>query len=135
MNNTISKITALQSIPDLEYEGYLWYSNATEPKILEGQQFSPDQLTKLPFVVEGMLYAEKEKVSIRIVNIDGAYRIAKMTLEYIPKEYITTYFAKEQFGKNWKIQMYQHWVEKEDAINDNRLVLCPTWSAFVGFKK
>ncbi|MFK7980425.1 MAG: TIGR04423 family type III CRISPR-associated protein [Saprospiraceae bacterium] len=135
MNNTISKISNPQAIPDLLYEGYLWYSNAEKPEILQGQSFSPNQLTKLPFVVEGMLYAAKENISIRIVNIDGAYRIAKMNLENIPKEYVTTYFAKEeQFGKNWKIQMYQHWVEKEDVINDNRLVFCPTWSAFVGFK-
>ncbi|MDA8972508.1 TIGR04423 family type III CRISPR-associated protein [bacterium] len=135
MKNTISKITDIQSIPNYDYEGYLWYSDANQPEIFEGKKFTPDQLTTLPFVVEGMLYAAKEKVSIRIVNIDGAYRISKVTLDNIPKELVTEYFAKKEFGEFIKIKMYQHWEEKEDIINNNRPVLSATWSAFIGFKK
>lgn len=135
MKNTIAKITDFNTIPDCEYEGYIWYSDSEKPKIFKNEKFNADLLTKLPFVVEGMLYAEKEKISIRIVNIDGAYRIAKMTLENIPPEYVVDYFAKEVFGKASKIRMYQHWEEKEDVINNNRPVLCPSWSAFIGFKK
>ena len=133
MVNTIEKITKEQ-IPNLHYEGYLWFSNASQPEIIDGA-FDYKKLSLLPFVVEGMLYSKEKGTSIRIVNIDGQYQIAKMDIPVMNENFTKEYFAKKHFGNNQRILMYEHWQEKTDPLNDNRLVLQPAWSAFIGFKK
>ena len=61
----------------LSYEGYLWMSNETHPRV-----FGPDSKvdshlfdTKNPFVVEGYLFNKQTGISISIKYIDGRYYI------------------------------------------------------------
>jgi CRISPR type III-associated protein (TIGR04423 family) len=123
-------------IPPLEYEGYLWLSNAKEPIVFDAKNITGDDLEELPFVIEGLLYAAKENISIRITNIDGEYRIAKMTLSEEKLLEIQEYtLNKNKFGSKGAIKIYQHYEEKADPVmRDDWMVLQPTWFAFVGFK-
>lgn len=136
MSNTIEGIKDKQNIPQLEYSGYLWYSDEKQPVIIDAKQkFSSEMLQNLPFVVEGMLYADAEKISIRIVNIDGKYFISKMKISQPSAGNIYTFFAKSHFGKGQKIRVYEHYEEKADVLNDGMKVLQPVWTAFLGFEK
>jgi CRISPR type III-associated protein (TIGR04423 family) len=136
MPNTITKITDQYTIPNLSYEGYLWYSDASIPFLINTTQpFNPAMLTSLPFVIEGMLYNGKEQISIRIVNADGNYMISKMELPEMKATWKKEYLAKKHFGEGTRICIYEHWEDKIDPIQDNRPVLLPGWSAFIGFKK
>ena len=134
---TKNKITDIkkEQIPNLDYQGYLWFSDDSHPEVIDTKNpFDAKKLTDLPFVVEGMLYAPKDKVSIRIVNFNGDYKIAKMELVEMPEDGQKTYLLKKRFGNHHRIKMYEHWEEQPDPINQNRPVLQPAWSAFIGFQ-
>ena len=67
---------AVSSIPSGNYDGYIWYSNATEPKVLLANvRFEGLGLTtgENPFVIEAQLYAQSENKSYSIKFADGKY--------------------------------------------------------------
>jgi CRISPR type III-associated protein (TIGR04423 family) len=124
------------AIPDLPYEGYLWYSDQPEPKILEQESISREALSTLPFVVEGWLYNADANISIRISNIDGQYHVAKMDVTGIEITKAVEYHVnKDKFGSKMSMKIYQHHELRPDPINEGWNVLQQTWFAFVGFKK
>lgn len=66
------------------YQGYLWYSDETAPRVIE------DELLELdfdehanPFIIEGLLCDKTTSWMIRYV--DGAYKVVKWNLEEIEK--------------------------------------------------
>ena len=120
---------------DLEYEGYYWYSNQQKPELVLNQKITKDIFTKLPFIVEGNLYYQKEGISISIKNIDGEYRIYSADVSHLPKSQVTEneYLAHDLDGID-KIKMIHFWEEsEEDALLENMKTLIPAWQAFVGF--
>ncbi|MCR9290709.1 MAG: TIGR04423 family type III CRISPR-associated protein [Bacteroidetes bacterium] len=130
------KLISKKDIPPFQYEGYLWYSDDKKPRILNGASVSESDLEDLPFVVEGLLYAENEQVSIRITNIDGVYHIAKMTLSNISKETQRFALDKSKFPNETALRIYQHYEAKADpGLGDDWQVLQPAWFAFLGFQK
>ena len=126
----------IKQIPDLDYEGYLWYSNQSKPKIINSKNpFKKSLLTQLPFVIEGNLWAEKEKISLNFKNIDGEYQIFKYDLNKLNiEENSQTYIAHNLVGIQ-EFTLYQHWKEKKDPLCENMKTLVPSWSAFTGFIK
>jgi len=128
------KIT-IDKIPDLNYEGYIWYSNAQQPEVIKGK-FDIKRLTLLPFVIEGNLWNEHDKISINIKNIDGNYLINIFDLKTVAnffentQEYVS---HRIEHAKAYKI--YQHWEAIEDDLCEKMSSYQPTWNAFVGFSK
>lgn len=120
---------------DLEYEGYIWYSNAENPELRS--KISLEDFKDLPFIIEGNLYAYQEDVSVSIKNIDGEYHIMQGSLKDLPKEQITEQeFVAHKLKNVNKIKMIQFWEELEsDALLEGMKTLKPSWRAFAGFKK
>lgn len=136
MSDTIKRLETAEMIPVHDFVGYLWYSDSHRPEIINSDnKFDAKKLTELPFVVEGMLYAEKEGVSVRIVNVDGDYLISQMTLPESFEGQKQCFFAKEEFGEHLKICVYEYYENVVDKLDENKFsVLTPTWTAFVGFE-
>jgi CRISPR type III-associated protein (TIGR04423 family) len=129
------ELISKNEIPPFQYEGYLWRSDAKSPSVFDAKKITGEDLRELPFVIEGLLYAEEEQVSIRITNIDGKYRIAKMTLSDRHLELQQYALKDKKFDGKKAMEIYQHYEEKADPIMGNDwMVLEPTWFAFVGFK-
>lgn len=119
----------INNIPDLNYEGYLWYSDEPKPEFVKGK-LDKTKLTKLPFVIEGNLWAETEKVSINIKNIDSEYVVTKFD---IPSKFSSNeYLAHDLEGVD-KYKMYQHWEESTEDLPIGMSSLQPAWAAFTGF--
>lgn len=119
---------------DLEYEGYVWYSNQQYPEIRSTIRKS--DFTTMPFIIEGNLYAINEGISISIKNVDGEYLIMQGDLSGLPGDQITEleYIAHKLLGIS-KVKLVRFWDEVEDELCEGMKTLKPSWKAFKGFVK
>ncbi len=120
------------------YEGYLWYSNKTEPKILNEEEFELEiSDNENPFVIEGQLFDADRMLSISIKYVDGKYICNSYNVDSI--DFNRSNVEKKEFHSNrmngYKLQFLQYWTEKEDDLCEGMKVLRPTKSVFVGFIK
>ena len=78
----------MEQIEKSTYQGYLWYSDKDQPKVLNNvdSEITLDE-TKNPFVIEGQLFDGKRSISIKYV--DGKYIVKKYVLAELPKEDFT----------------------------------------------
>ena len=68
-------------IKNAKYEGYLWQSDQSKPRIIgEGEPLSLTLTDgENPFVVEGLLWNPEENTSIQIRYVDGKYFSSRQT--------------------------------------------------------
>jgi CRISPR type III-associated protein (TIGR04423 family) len=132
----------IKQIPfDLPFEGYYWYSDKSAPQALDNETISESifNLNELPFIVEGNLYNDKEKISINIKNIDGEYLITRANLKgltYKSEEYLAHRLVLNDGTKISKIKLAHYWQESEtDDLLAGMTTLMPVWMAFTGFVK
>ena len=128
----------IEQIPfKLEFEGYYWYSNASEPEVLDNKPIPKEIFEKqLPFIVEGNFYNELTGISINIKNIDGEYLITQVNLNDLIQKNLTerTYLA-HRLGDT-KIKLVHYWEESApDELLADMTTLIPVWMAFKGFVK
>ena len=143
MESRFSTIKELSEIPEIEYQGYIWKSDQSEPDILNNEAYDFSTIKTNPFIIEGYLYSAKENISISIKQIDGEYFINKIDLSDLD-------FSKENFtkhnylsdpaiskqNKDYKyINFIEFWKAEEDDLCNDMKVLKPDWVAFVGFSK
>lgn len=125
------------NIPDSIYEGYVWYSDQSEPKILKGERFSIDiDEKKNPFIVEAMLYDKKNAYSFSIKYVDGKY-IRQLNLvrqedfdnkDVDKKKYLAS------FGDNLTLVFLRYWKPVADSNCEGMEMLQPEKLVFVGFE-
>jgi len=120
---------------DLEYEGYVWYSNQQYPEIRSTIRKS-DFMT-MPFIIEGNLFAKNERISISIKNVDGEYLIMQGDLSGLPGDQITEleYITTHKLPGISKVKLVRFWDEVEDEFCEGMKTLKPSWKAFKGFVK
>ncbi|HHB79430.1 MAG TPA: TIGR04423 family type III CRISPR-associated protein [Saprospiraceae bacterium] len=119
-------------IPECDYVGYVWYSDAEKPIIIgPSEPFHLAMLTELPFVIEGNLFCESKKISIQIKNIDGEYCIAKIQLDDELIESAKKYVGHDLNKRDYK--MVETWEEVPDTLCAGMTTLRPAWRAFAGF--
>ncbi len=138
-------------LPDAACIGYYWMSDAADPVLIgneDGKQPGPlpfqlietlDKTDANPFVVEAQLFFPKEKLSVGIRYVDGAYRISrkKVTKEDIAAgntDMVTLkkYVAHRMPGK--RLLFLQYWEPVADKLCAGQDVLQPTEMAFIGFE-
>ena len=132
----MKKINSNEIDFNLDYEGYLWYSDANEPLIFEKQHINEAFFTKLPFVVEGYLYNRNQWVSLKIKHFDGENHFYQVHLDKFQEDQKspTTFVAQKVNGLvKRKIQAVQYWEEVGDPLCEGMAVLKPSWIAFTGF--
>lgn len=117
------------------YEGYVWYNDANEPKTIKGN-FEEDLSVKNPFIVEGFLYDEEKHLSYSIKFVDGAYLInryevtsADMVSTEVKKK---SFYAHRMIGHK-KLDFLEYWRPEEDDLCCGMKVLQPAELVFVGF--
>lgn len=125
-------------------QGYLWYSDQTEPETYNNK---PVELIldekRNPFIIEGQLYSEEEKKSISIKFIDGKYIVKTYDFNarrfIAPDSAVMTEGGVEQYIANSRLNLSQPlnfirvWRTVKDNINDNWETLRPTGLVFKGF--
>jgi CRISPR type III-associated protein (TIGR04423 family) len=129
-------------IPKGKYQGYLWYSDKSEPNIVDGSNElkEPMNLEKVsnPFIVEGYLYDEANQKSYSIKMVDGKYHAY---CSEVPKEKEgadykvenVTYLPNRMPSKGGLV-FKRIWRPKVDALCEGMSVWVPQEELFVGFK-
>lgn len=136
------KAKVFQSWPEAftrcPFEGYLWYSDALAPVMLNEQPVEAEQFTRMPFVTEGMLYTKEEKVSIMIRFVNGEYIFTVVDLSTITpgwKLQTRSYLANSKLEKGLKIRMTHGWEAIPAAACSDFPEFRLQWTAFSGFEK
>lgn len=134
--------------PGQNYQGYLWWSNASSPQVYQNQQLPewPDEKVN-PFIVEGQLYNKSNNKSYSIRFVDGNYLINFFDLnelkefEFIDKKYLPNRFPdgiqKLCFKEFWRPVKDKLCGSKIGEENEKEFegmdVLQPAEVVFVGF--
>ena len=135
MENNKIKLTEID--PSQNYEGYLWWSDATSPEMYQNQQLPtwPEEKSN-PFIIEGQLYDDNDEKSYSIRFVDGEYVVHRYNLnelkglEYIKKEYLPNRFS----GGIKTLCFKDFWQPQQDKLCEGMDVLQPAETVFVGFK-
>lgn len=123
-----------EQIPAYLYEGYYWYSDEKKPKLVHTELIDPAIFKKLPFIIEGNLFAEKEAISINIRNVDGIYHITQFDLSHLDSDlHRSVSYIGHDIGEN-NFEIIEAWEEqKDDELLAGLSTRVPVWSAFAGF--
>ena len=131
-----------------QYVGYLWKSDSPTPIVLNPAQeyeYIPVN-SENPFIIEGLLYDEKNKISYSIIYVDGEYIINKYDIkelnqsEKCEKEFL----AHPNIGSNIKLLFYEYWslapnnpdtLDSPDERYEGLSILKPAEFVFYGFQK
>ncbi len=132
-----NKIT-LEEIPtNINYEGYLWWSDKSETEMYLGDKpiDLPKEVTN-PFIIEGNLWDKTTETSYLIRFIDGEYWVYRFELKGISDKRITPhkYLPNRMPGID-KLKFKEVWEEQPDPLCNGFEVLKPAYIAFVGFEK
>lgn len=118
------------------YEGYLWYSDAAEPKVYDQEEFElVIKEDENPFIVEGQLYDTDRMKSISIKFVDGKYIFQTHdvdSLDFNKADVDIKHFMSNRMNGR-KLRFLNYWNEMEDALCDNMKVLVPSKRVFAGF--
>lgn len=136
-----NKIT-LEEIPtNINYEGYLWWSDQENPDVYNSKPIvsqtkkpiwpSPDTN---PFIIEGNLWDNNSKTSYLIRFIDGQYLVYKFELNGDEKLTPLEYLPNPKLATT-NLLFKEVWTAQPDPLCNGFEVLKPAFIAFVGFKK
>jgi CRISPR type III-associated protein (TIGR04423 family) len=120
------------------YDGYIWYSDKSEPEVFQEKdfEFDTDKIDN-PFIIEGQLYDDQKMISYSIKFVDGKYICKKYEVEstdFNKKDVeIKTFHANRV--DNLKLQFLQYWKEEDDELCEGMKVLQPAELVFIGFVK
>lgn len=116
-----------------KYEGYIWYSDANEPKILDSEDFKlKREESENPFILEAQLFDGKTSHSIKFV--DGKYIHKQYNLDSLSAKVKTEKVFKMNRGGDRELIFNQYWDEVKDEENYDMPVLISAELVFVGFK-
>jgi len=126
---------SIQDIPtDVNFEGYYWYSNKPQPKIITNEPIQLAWFKDLPFVVEANFYSANAKLSLQVKHVDGQYQVALIDLNQVDESLTgkpQTYLGHDLDGRDF--QALEAWQPESDLFCEGMEVLVPSWIAFVGF--
>jgi CRISPR type III-associated protein (TIGR04423 family) len=124
----------LKDIPNYAYEGYIWFSDQPKPKVLRNDRFEFENIGQNPFIIEALLWAEKEKVAVHISHTHRylIHIYDLKTLENIDNKEIS-YLAHKIDGVK-KLKFRQIWQSEEDSLCEGMDVLEMKAQVFIGFE-
>jgi CRISPR type III-associated protein (TIGR04423 family) len=131
----IKQYKTLNEIPTLSFEGYIWMSDQEQPKILNNEIYDFKSIAANPFIIEALLYNEKENRSIHIQHT-GEYQIYEYDLNQYSSEQLSQkdYLPHRLEGVR-KVNFKQIWLPESDDNSEGMEVLTLKAIVFCGFNK
>ena len=120
-------------IPSGRYQGYIWMSDQSQPRVIDGQFEGMNLEPANPFVIEARLYDLDNRLSYAIHFHDGAYCACVYNVDELPQveqSYIPSF--KDAPGR---LLFANVWREENDPLCEGMSVLVPCESIFIGYKK
>lgn len=126
----------METIKINKCEGYLWWSDQQKPKVYQDEliDICLDEAEN-PFVVEGLLYDERNKESYSIKYVDGQYLINKYKVvdsDFTNSDNQIKSYLSNRMDDHW-LKFIRYWEEKEDKNCMGMPVLMLTKNVFIGF--
>lgn len=110
----VEKYSSIKEIPNRNYEGYVWLSNAKEPILLPDESFDFLTVEPNPFVIEALLFDKDEKKSIH-VQYTGEYQIFEYDLSKLEKSnYVEKEYLPHRLKDVEKVLFKQIWLPEKD---------------------
>jgi CRISPR type III-associated protein (TIGR04423 family) len=132
----IEKLNGIIDIPQLEYIGYLWFSDSHSPTVFNSEIIRFETELINPFIIEGWLWNESSMTAIHIQH-SGHYIVRK----YNMKEFMATAecevidFLPNRMPGIDRLRFVPLWIEENDEMCQGMPVLQSKGYVFVGFKK
>ena len=125
----------LSEIKNRKYSGYIWMSDAKEPKVLNNKEFDFSTIGVNPFIIEALLYCEEKKTSLTIRHT-GKYHIIEIVLNDLPEgaELEDVEYLPHRLKGVDKVCFKQLWVPEKDDNCEAWPVLKMKALVFTGFK-
>ena len=127
----------ITNIPSGNYQGYIWESDKTAPNVINGYYggLSLSDEPSNPFIVEGQLFNNEEKISYSISFVDGRYIVQKFDLKILPENDTKeeTYLPGFDNAPG-DLHFLSIWREEADPLCEGMMVLVPCENVFVGYK-
>lgn len=126
----------LSQIPELDYEGYIWYSDTAKPILAKAFDFKSVGIN--PFIQEALLFCKEKDISV-MVRHTGKYHISEFDLNALisngaelgeEKKY---YPHRLDIGDK-KVCIRQLWIPEKDENCGGMEVLTLRAHIFTGFK-
>lgn len=135
----------METIKKSTYQGYLWYSNESSPRICDkdtelGKQLAANEMeldeTRNPFIIESDLWDGKKSILIKYV--DGKYIVSERDIEELSSPeytYQDRAFVPHRMDGISALLFRLYWKKEKDEMCENMETWQPYASVFVGFKK
>ena len=123
-----------------KYEGYIWLSDQTQPRVLIGEEFDIKDLKDgiNPFVIEGQLWNVADRISISIRYADGKHVITVNQVANEDQQGSST-VTPERYISHIKgvgrLCFLRYWKAEADELCEGFEALRPEKLVFVGFEK
>jgi len=121
-----------------KYEGYIWESNSSKPKVLNREPI-PNDITweegKNPFVIEALLFDKDNQMSYTVRYIDGTHKVFSTKVD--DNELVgNIHFISKRTEPHHKLRFFQRWITDEDTDNlcEGMPTKIPGELVFVGFE-
>lgn len=126
--------TQLDTIPQGDYTGYYWLSDAEFPIPVSGN-FPDDLLKPLPLVAEANLYDATTNRSISVRHNGERHVIQQYDLKGIAGfEKNEVFIITHRLPQKGRAIFWELWRETEDPLCNNFKTLKPYGRVFVGFE-
>ena len=123
-----------------KYEGYIWWSDQTQPQVLLDEEFDVEGLKDdiNPFLIEGQLWNAADGISISIRYADGRHIIKNHLVTSVDLQGTST-VTRERYISHIKgvgrLCFLRYWKAEEDELCEGFKALRPEKLVFVGFEK
>lgn len=125
------------------YEGYLWFSDADAPVVLDGEELAVDfdqVLTikgrdydlpsKRVFIAEAQLFDKDNSISYSVKYVDGQHLVKRYEVDRCKETDLKQYYGNGM--KKW-LQFLQYWELQHDSFCCGMETWVPKGLVFVGF--
>lgn len=130
----ITKHHTLDTLPNLNYQGYIWFSDADKPIVLKDETYDFSTISVNPFIIEALLYNEQKEVSIHIQHADN-YQITEYHLNHFDKaEVADVEYLPHRLSGVEKVKFKQIWLPEPEENCQGMEVLNLKAIVFCGFK-
>jgi CRISPR type III-associated protein (TIGR04423 family) len=116
------------------YEGYLWWSDSTKPRIYkQNHELVLPRDVANPFIIEGNIIDRISNISYFITLQDGAYQVFRYDLKELEQYESTQRHWLASFNEADRICFREFWIPEKDPFCNGFEVLKPAMNVFVGF--
>ena len=121
------------SLPQANYQGYIWFSDRSNPEIIDGDFCLEVSQDSDPFIAEAYLLDMEKHISHSIKFVDGEYLFNSFQLG---KEDYTDYKVYEGNRMEGRgLRFSQRWKTVQDELCCGMETQVPAEMVFVGFDK